>query len=82
MCVSDIKENIPSVQVKIIQVHGGSELSRPLRPQMEKLVPDIPLMSTYDCNRLSLPILRKKQAQVLCCDVVMGIKIPGTHFRY
>jgi hypothetical protein len=27
--------------------------------------------NVYDCNRLSLPILRQKQVQVLCCDVYL-----------
>jgi hypothetical protein len=45
--------------------------------------------NVFDCNRLSLPILRQKQVQVLCViflDLLEGCsngdQIPGTHFQY
>ncbi len=56
----------------------------PLQPQMEKLVPDIPLMSMI----VSYTKTKAGAGLVLLClltclvVVVMGIEIPGTHFQY
>jgi hypothetical protein len=70
----------------------GSVLSHSFRPQWKKLVPYIPLLSTYCCHRPSRhPVLRHKYASLemydancleVADDVInSGIRIPRTHSK-